>query len=403
MTTQDNRTIQTAPVTLAEPPANPSRPRKAKRPYLYQIDLFRILTFACVIAVHVITGATPGNVTANGVEALLHFTREAFFALTGFVLVYQYGHRQFSARAFWRRRFALIGIPYLVWSVFYWGYSIVLQQYHETVGQSLWRLGVEIVTGEAWYQMYFLLVTMQAYLLFPLLVRLLRATEGRHRWVLAASGALQLAIQWAIVHPPALSGALATLWTHVYVIVFAYQFYVVLGAVAAWHLDAVDRAVRRFGALFVLGAVASAGLSEWDYFRSVRGGMPPEVANDVFMPHLIVFYVLTIAALYTVGQWWATRRTADSRSVRVVTYGSDRSFAVFLLHPLALQLLAPWVVPMVRAMGTLWGTTVLYLCVVAISLVAAEIVRRVPGSLWMTGRPMVRTDLSGLVGRLRRV
>ncbi|MGF6884599.1 peptidoglycan/LPS O-acetylase OafA/YrhL [Nocardia sp. GAS34] len=403
MTTQDNRTIGTAAVTLAEPPADPPRPRKAKRPYLYQIDLFRILTFACVIAVHVITGATPGNVTANGLEALLHFTREAFFALTGFVLVYQYGHRQFSARAFWRRRFALIGIPYLVWSVFYWGYSIVLQQYHETVGQSIRRLGVEIVTGEAWYQMYFLLVTMQAYLLFPLLVRLLRATEGRHRWVLAASGALQLAIQWAIVHPPALSGGPATLWTHVYVIVFAYQFYIVLGAVAAWHLDFVDRAVRRFGALFVLGAVVSAGVSEWDYFRSVGRGMAPEVANDVFMPHLIVFYVLTIAALYTIGRWWATRRTADSVSVRAVTYASDRSFAVFLLHPLALQLMAPWVVPMVTAMGMLWGTTVLYVCVVAISLATAEIVRRVPGSLWMTGRPMVRTDFSGIVRRLRTV
>ena len=40
---------------------------------------------------------------------------------------------------------------------------------------------VALVTGTASYHLYFLLVSMQLYLVFPLLRRLLRATAGRHR------------------------------------------------------------------------------------------------------------------------------------------------------------------------------------------------------------------------------
>jgi peptidoglycan/LPS O-acetylase OafA/YrhL len=238
------------------------------------------------------------------------------------------------------------------------------------------------------------------YLLFPLLVRLLRATERYHLWVLAASGVLQLAIQWQIVHPPALDGVAATMFDHVFLVVFAYQFYVVLGAVAAMHIDLINEIVRRFGVVFVGGAVAAAVYSEWDYYRSINLGLPPEAANNLFMLHLLPFYVLLIAALYTVSQWWAARQGPGSVSARWMKTGSDRSFAVFLLHPFALQLVAPWIVSWITAMGRIWGTTVLYLCVMAMSLVFAEIVRRAPGSMWTTGRPMIKTDLSGLFRRV---
>jgi hypothetical protein len=142
--------------------------------------------------------------------------------------------------------------------------------------------------------------------------------------------------------------------------------------------------------------VVATVLAEWDYLRSTRHGLPPWQASDVFMPHLLVVYTAIIAGQYTVSYWWSARRREDSFTARAVSYGSDRSFGVFLLHPLALQLLAPTIAGMQRCFGTLWGTVVLYLCVLMMSLAATEVVRRIPGSLWLTGRPMVRTDLSAL-------
>ncbi len=409
--TQDDRGIGTTVATVADPEPTRAQPspqpatKPAKRPYLYQIDLFRILTFACVIMVHVVSGsAGPEDVVSNGLQVLLHFTREAFFALTGFVLIYQYMNRPVSAVAFWRRRFTLIGIPYLAWSVFYWAYSIYLNVYPgESFGRSLWRLVFEIATGQAWYQMYFLLVSMQVYLLFPLLMKLLRATEGHHRWVLAVSAVLQLAFLYWWVNPPTLSGTAASLWVHLYIWVFPYQFYILLGAIAAWHFEAMERIVRRFGVWFVVGAVVTTVLAELDYLRSTHLGMPPSTASDIFLPHLMAFFILTIAGQYALCTWWNAHRRDGSFVSRAVTWGSDRSFAVFLLHPLALQLIAPYIIPMQHPLGIYWTMAVVYIWVVAISLVLAEFVRRIPGSMWLTGRPMVRTDFSPLVRRFRTV
>ena len=68
--------MTTAQATL-EAPARATRPG-GKAPYLHQIDLFRLITFACVILIHVV-GATnfAQDVGANAVETPLHFTREA--------------------------------------------------------------------------------------------------------------------------------------------------------------------------------------------------------------------------------------------------------------------------------------------------------------------------------------
>ncbi|WP_067664829.1 acyltransferase [Nocardia miyunensis] len=406
MTQDDRGTVNTATLTIADPKPEPpesAQPRKTKRPYLHQVDLFRILTFACVVLDHVTAGTTtPDSVTSNAAQTLLHYTRLAFFALTAFVLIYQSANKPFTARTFWRRRFMLIGIPYVVWSVFYWAYAIVLGNFQEPIGHALWRLVFDIATGQAWYQMYFLLVTMQVYLLFPLLLKLLRATEGHHRWVLAVSGALQLGFLWLATHPPAFTGFAGQIWAHIYAVVFAYQFYVILGAVAAWHLSAVDRVVRRFGPLLVLGTVAAAVFAVWEFLRSTAHGMPPAAASNIFMPHMIVFFIMIIVGQYTLGSWWNTKHRAGSVMSRFMTYGSDRSFPVFLLHPFALQLLAPWIIPMRDEIGALWCTVIVYIAVMAMSVFGAEVTRRVPGSIWLNGRPMVRTDFRALFGRPAR-
>ncbi len=388
----------------AEAPAtieSESRPA-AKRRHLHQIDLFRIVTFACVIGAHVVGNSLDrDNVAGNGVVVLLHFTRQAFFALTAFVLIYQYTNKPFDTHSFWRRRFPLVGIPYVAWSVIYWAYSIVAGLHPgEGVRSALWRLVFETLTGGAWYQLYFLLVTMQVYLLFPLIMRLLRATEGHHRWVLAVSAVLQVGAQWILVHSPALTGRPAGVWGDLYVTILPYQFYVLLGAVAAWHIDKVTEAVRRFGPLLVVGSVVATGLSELQYYRQVHQ-MFPWQASNVFMPHLLICFILIIFAQYTVSSWWAGRRRAGGWAARAVTWGSDRSFGVFLVHPICLQLLAPVIPNFHSALGLLWGTVVLYLCVLMMAIAITEVLRRVPGSLWLTGRPMLHTDPFAIIRRSR--
>ncbi len=48
--------------------------------------------------------------------------------------------------------------------------------------------------GTAWYHLYFLLVSMQIYLVFPLILWLVRKTAGHHGVLLAISAVIQLAL-----------------------------------------------------------------------------------------------------------------------------------------------------------------------------------------------------------------
>ncbi|MEK6344876.1 MAG: acyltransferase family protein, partial [Curtobacterium sp.] len=106
-------------VTAASTPADASPTRTADgRPrHLYEVDVLRILTFACVIGVHTTSHtAATDDVGLAALLGLLHFTRLVFFSLTAFVLVYSYEIRPRPMAQFWPKRFLLVGVPYLAWS-----------------------------------------------------------------------------------------------------------------------------------------------------------------------------------------------------------------------------------------------------------------------------------------------
>ncbi|MEC3980570.1 acyltransferase [Amycolatopsis sp. H20-H5] len=374
-----------APVRTAAP--------AAKAPYLHQIDFFRLLTFACVILIHVV-GATnyPQDVTANAVEAPLHFTREAFFALTGFVLVYQYRGRSLRAGDFWRRRLPLVAIPYFAWSVFFWAYSLATEDEPVgSAGSALLKLLTELIEGDAWYHLYFLLVTMQVYLLFPLLMKLLRATAGRHRWLLLASGALQVAVVLFMTYPP--GGVSYETITHLFATVVPYQFYALLGAVVAMHFEAVHAWIGRYRLLIAAALVTVGVVVELVYFGKVGNGDWPQVAADPFQPYLIPWFLIVIAALYAVSTWWAARRRDHHFGARFVAAAANRSFSIFLVHPLALALLGPAIGPVADRLGAPWTSLVIYLATITGTVLIVELLRRLPCSRALTGRPRLRPAL----------
>jgi peptidoglycan/LPS O-acetylase OafA/YrhL len=347
------------------------------------VDLVRVLTFACVIAVHTVATIYPADsVPAGGALMLLRFTREAFFALTAFVLVYRHRDR-LQVVPFWRRRFLLVGVPYVIWSVIYTGLRLITTPLPPTA--ALIQLGCNLITGTACYHLYFLVVTMQFYLLFPLFLWLLRATRGRHGWLLALGAALQLAINAGLhnAHP---SGIAAELLTYDGSFAGSYVCYWLLGGVAALHVEQIQAWVRahRVAVLVVL-LVAGAAAEGW-YLTSVRGGTPTIAAADVFQPVMVPWCVTVTTALFTLGVEWAARRGTGPGS-RIIEISADRSFGVFLVHPMVLwawtQGPSAW---LSTKLSMLWSTALAYIAVAMVSLLVVELLRRGPLSLALTGK-----------------
>ncbi len=401
----------------APDPAEP-KPKRKGGGHLYELDIVRIVTFAGVIFDHCVSGTTfPFSVASNAIQTIFHYTRNAFFALTGFVLVYQYRDRKLNAVDFWRRRYKAVGLPFVAWTVFYWLYHMYIM-WPPTVGNiartfeswdsakgALKVLAYDLLTGDAWYHLYFVFVTMQVYLVFPLLLKFLRWSWGYHRYLLAASFVFHLVLlhYMTTLRPEIFNyGILAKLWNHLPATVFPYQFFTLLGAVAAMHLEGMRAFVVRFrGRIIVLAlGVTAATLIAYGYKTSMQGMFPTDAAN-VFRPYAAVMFVTIIMALYAAGTYWSDHRSPGSFWDKFLTTASDRSFGIFLVHAFALQELAPTIQYYRFDVYAPIVTVVTFVVTVFFTAAITEVLRRSPISLWTTGRkmiPMAKQSLRVSVG-----
>lgn len=360
----------------------PVAPKVASK-HLYEIDVLRILTFACVIAVHVISHTATGTeVAINAVLALVHFTREVFFGLSSFVLVYSYLHRPQPMRRFWPRRFRLVGVPYLVWSAIF----VVLAGFGRPGANGWTLLGSylhAILWGDAWYHLYFLLVTMQLYLLFPVLVWIIRKTRQHHLALVIAAAVVQLAISGFDMYKP---GSVA--WIRHYPNVSSYVGFVIAGAVAADHsaqfLDWVRGNRRLIAWLTAATGVGMIGV----YLIGLDAGYSEYKAGAPFQPMEIIWSAGVGLGFLALGTWWAERRDPVTKLARGVDEASDLSFGIFLAHPLVIWLLL-WMGNggIVTTLPRPWLIVVSYVIVVIGATGISFAARRTPLSLELTGRP----------------
>ncbi len=432
-------TMTTAPHDLVRDDAGTAAPAtpaaavapKSKRSYLHHLDLIRATTFGLVIFVHVLT-QTADEVNSIGVTStglLLHFTRNTFFALTGFVLAYQYfGRDDFSTWSFWRRRIKLVAYPYVIFTAIYFAVKILLPQgrlsrdaqdlggylwggltgssslrdfpssVSGTVKEFGWNLGWGL--GGGGFHMYFLFVMIQVYLLFPLVLWLLQATKGYHAALFTASLALQALITVAITHWLPESSP----WWHHYATFIPYQFFLVYGAIAAVHRDAIARVVtgphaRHVGLGLFAALIATGAYAELEFLRRVSAAAStatpapaPNASASAFEPTLLPFLLVAIACLYAGALTWSHRwRDSTPRFARFVSYASNRSFGVFLVHVAVLYFILgrnghgenSW---LMNTLPQPFGTAVAYLATLVGSLLLVEVLRRLPGSLYLTGR-----------------
>ncbi|WP_235831393.1 acyltransferase [Gordonia zhaorongruii] len=367
-----------------------------KKPYLHHVDLIRATTFALVIFVHVLTTTTDefGSQGVNATAIAFHATRNIFFALTGFVLMYQNIDRaDFGAATFWRRRIKLVIVPYLIWSTVYW---MVLGMWSlgrgAEIPTSLDELAGQISFGTAAYHLYFLFVMLQVYILFPLLRALVIRTRGHHAVVLGTCLGLQVIIVSLMSYWPE-PASWDYAWLHLYATFVPYQLVIVAGAIAADHRELIAQHLRGRSAPLAVALVATGAFAVGAYLHRVNfNGSPVNDPQSAFELTTLPFILVAVVSMYAMALHWSTfRRAATSRFASFVAYAANRSFPVFLVHIMVLFWLqypkTDGVPSILHHVPQPLGTALVYAATVAGSLAAVEVLRRLPGSLYLTGRP----------------
>ena len=254
----------------------------------------------------------------------------------------------------------------------------------------------ELLTGTARYQLYFLLVSMQLYLVVPLIRGLLRITQRHHRLLLAGCAAFQLL--FSLAEQQQWSAGPLTGWLRTPdALLPTYLGYILAGAVAAWHREELIQWTRRRMRLVFGGCAAIVALGVGVYLAQVLlAGEPPLVASVEFQPIVAVESVAIAWAFLAAGLLWQQRGLPARR---LVGAGSDASFGIYLVHPLILQAAeiaaaATGIVGLAQTVPTGLVLVVLVAIVMpAIYLVSGlftAVARRTPASLALTGRARLR-------------
>src|ERR1700730_8643048 len=305
---------------------------------LDQVDAMRPVKQAGVIGTHVVLYFAPAaaSVASGAALLLLHVSREGFFFISACMLTYAYAgltpRNRAGLRRFYWRRFLSVGIPYLCWTVIYFLYQLPASHY-ASLAAALKHLVDMAYTG--YYQLYFLVVIMQFYLVFPLVLMLLRRTRGHHGRLIAAAALAQVALMtgmhWHLLP------ALMIRWGQQDAL--SYLLYLIGGGVVAFHLDEVHAWVCGHARQMVAITIAAALAAEAVYFLAQHGVTTVlGSGNDPFQPSVIPFNVGAITCGYLAGV--ALMRPWRSRWAKaVVRSGSDNAYGIYLSQMLVITAL----------------------------------------------------------------
>lgn len=372
---------------VRQAPSSSGGPRSRTR--LRDIDAMRVIVFSCVIAAHVVTYV--GDFERRSVAAwgmAMHYTRYAFVFISAFVLMYSYRDRPMTPLRFWRRRFGAVVLPYVVWSGIYYSVELAVD------GRPGWwpgisRLATQLVTGGVWYHLYFLLISIQLYAIFPLLHRLARGASLRRSALILIGGAVVQAASMAVVSLlPAPRSIVGYAWRNPDVQLPIYAFFIAAGLVTAVHRELLNQWIRNrpvlISVLFGVGVLITMGA-----FLIRSSGGSAMLASLPAFPTILPWVVGATLGVYALCISWDRRAPADGRTARLAAAGAHRAFGVFALHPLVLWALDRWLLPPLNAagVGTPTELVALFAGTLLGTVLIVEILLRTPLSKVLTARP----------------
>lgn len=316
---------------------------------LPELDSLRGIAILGVLMVHATSIAVGSleNSMSKTVYIVLNtlslFCVPAFIFLSGFVLLYQYFDKPMTPRAlgdFYLKRFKQLVIPYVVISL---GYELAV---HVMSGKAwepmemLHQFGEHLLYGKSYAHLYYVIITIQLYVLFPLLLLLFRKLRSL-AWMAVLIG---FVIQWSFYLMNREYWHLASKgsWSFTYFFIFMLGAY--LGMKRLLDSKREDESDTRQGAsILTKVAAAIVGLMWvaattgflWMYIDLRTGGPVPE--GYWFEVGYQLYTLLTTIVLLRVCV--ALNGNAISRSIaKILQQLGALSFGIYLIHPLFLIL-----------------------------------------------------------------
>ncbi len=336
-------------------------------------DRLRVGATFAVIAIHITAAYLLISPVAYFANQWVRFAVPLFIIMSGFLIYHADLNLGFLPLAvFYRKRLGKVLVPYLIWTLLYGSLNYLASGAPHQLHLLIIFWVKHLVRGTAFYHLYFLVIILQLYVLYPFLRKQLK--KSWVTWMLA-SFLLTLTTQTILYLNMMNLITLPVSYQNLYLVAFpGWIFYFVLGMSVALKKDAWENYLREHGVLLGLVYLISLGLLLLDsHFTSTYGSS--------IRPSVILYTVSSYFFFYAVAL-----RSNNALS-SCLTWLSHQSFLVFLMHPLVLMVLV-FMAPRLNQ-PDLWAGTVgmlwLYLATVAGTLLITYMTSLTPLAAWLGG------------------
>jgi len=325
------------------------------------------------------------------VYVVTHFAVPVFIFISGWVLAARYAG-EYSLREFYRRRAWRILPPYLFFTALY--LLVAVEGTFEFAGvPAPGAVAETLLLGTAAYHLWFFVLIIQLYLLFPLIVRGYDWFDRGGAGLYLLLSLLFIQVLWNVgAH---LAGAFAgPEWYTVLIRVFpSHLFYLVLGIHVARHTEGFRSTVRSLSAAWVLAAAGAGALLLGGIWAAavLHYGSFAGSSLAVFCIYRILepLYYVPVIAVLVLAAWRLDgiggRTAGASRSF------GEHSYGIYLVHPLIIAAAAAAWTSLSGLSWADWETyPVIFMVVALASYAAVRAASRVPYAGYVLGEPRAR-------------
>lgn len=327
----------------------------------------RVVATIAVIMIHSTSQTMTLSAFGYYGNQLARFSVPMFLILSGFLLFQSDLNSRFLPRpVFYRKRFDKILLPYIIWTIFY---SLVLHYYFNGL-QNLHMVLPDLVRhlflGNGFTHLYFVVIIIQLYLLYPFIRK---AFQARPSLFLSLSLIVTVLCQSLLYLQAIKVIHLYPYYGQFYLIAFpVWLFYFFLGMYLAMYDQDLQITSRLSSPAWLIIWAVSFSLLLWDSQQTAS-------------------YALSIkptVVLYATVSFFLLRSWLNRFPVKVgpaINWFSEQSFLIYLLHPLMANFLL-FLSLRVLSKPDLWssnvGTLGKFLLTLLLTLVAAYFISRTP-------------------------
>lgn len=255
----------------------------------------------------------------------LRVEKGIFIMLTGLVFFYSYAQKRWTKDNlldYYKKRFMFIIVPYIVWASIYEFYAHYRLGREFVIGDVISR----IVQGESYYQLYFIFIIVQIYMILPLLIWV----SQRFSFIKQYLWLFGILIQFAYF---VIQSVFDLTSSHIFL---SNMSYLLLGGWIGLHYETQKAKGKKIIPTSILGVITLIMGSSLFYLH-YYGYMLQEitVTGTLYTLTEISYLVIGSYFFYKLAEKFAA--TGSNRMIGTVKHFAVYSFAFYLIHPLILR------------------------------------------------------------------